>query len=74
MYDDAKKDAIKSKVINKHRVYVTYNTESKRFATTYIYTWVEDDCLFMVSIPKERDINYGFALCQLKKSNTFKQK
>lgn len=72
IYTDAKQTAVESKVINKHRVYVGYDMAKKSNARNRIYTWLEDDCLFQLFVPKKYDINYGFALCKLKKANTFK--
>lgn len=73
MYNTAKKNAIQSKVINKHRVYVNEH-KTYRSELTYEYTWVEDGCLFTISVPKEKGINYGFTLLKLKQEHTFEQK
>lgn len=71
IYSMAKEDAIRSKVINKHRVYVTEH-ETYQSELEYGYTWVEDGCLFEIFIPKEKGIHYGFALLKLKRAHTFR--
>lgn len=71
MYSMAKENAIHSKVINKHRVYVN-EYETYRSESNYEYTWVEDGYLFVISVPKEKGINYGFALLKLKQAHTFR--
>ncbi len=68
LYEDAKKNAIKSRVIHQHKVYVT-NPSKKE----YLYTWVQDGNLFQIRAPKNKDMNYGFALCKLVKAHTFEQ-
>ncbi len=72
MYERAKEYAVKTNVIDGHKVYMTYDTFDKDDAKEYIYTWEENEHLFRIYVPAEKDINFGFALCRLNKRNIFR--